>query len=209
MSKKSRFRGCFDKQYGKRPHTLLKSPSQHLYYIHWSLARKLCSKKSLLLTCQILGLLVNTLAADEKYPVLNRDNLTIPIQMQLSQKQKTFSQLFAAFLKFRLNFKYFEKKYYPHRFFISEITDSKNVIRKMSKKSRFREPFDKQHGKRAQALLKSASQHLYHIHRSLPRKLSWKKSLLLTCKILGLLLNTLAADEKYPVLNRENLTILI
>ena len=129
--------------------------------------------------------------------------------MQLSQKQKTFSQLFAAFLKFRLNFKYFGKKYYPHRFFISEITDSKNVIRKMSKKSRFREPFDKQHGKRAQALLKSASQHLYHIHRSLPRKLSWKKSLLLTCQILGLLVNTLATDEKYPVLNRDNLTIPI
>ena len=129
--------------------------------------------------------------------------------MQLSQKQKTFSQLFAAFLKFRLNFKYFGKKYYPHRFFISEITDSKNVIRKMSKKSRFREPFDKQHGKRAQALLKSASQHLYHIHRSLPRKLSWKKSLLLTCQILGLLVNTLAADEKYLVLHRDNLTIPI
>ena len=129
--------------------------------------------------------------------------------MQLSQKQKTFSEFFAAFLKFRLNFKYFETKYYPHRFFISEITDSKNVVRKMSKKSRFREPFDKQHGKRAQALLKSASQHLYHIHRSLPRKLSWKKSLLLTCQILGLLVNTLAADEKYPVLNRDNLTILI
>ena len=149
------------------------------------------------------------MAADEKYPVLHRDNLTIPIQMQLSQKQKTFSQLFAAFLKFKLNVKYFEKKYYPHRFFISEITDSKNVIRKMSKKSRFREPFDKQHGKRAQALLKSASQHLYHIHWSLPSQLSWKKSLLLTCQILGLLVNTLAADEKYPVVNRDNLTIPI
>ena len=78
--------------------------------------------------------------------------------MQLSQKQKTFSQFFAAFLKFRLNFKYFEKKYYPHRFWISEITDSENAMRKMSKKSRFRKPFDKQHGKRAQTLLKSASQ---------------------------------------------------
>ena len=129
--------------------------------------------------------------------------------MQLSQKQKTFSQLFAAFLKFRLNFKYFEKKYYPHRFFISEITDSKSVIRKMSKKSCFREPFDKQHGKRAQALLKSASQHLYHIHWSLPNQFRWKTSLLLTCQILGLLVNTLAADEKYPVLNRDNLTIPI
>ena len=45
-------------------------------------------KKSLLLTKKILGLLVNTFAADEKYPVLNRENLTIPIQKQLSQKQK-------------------------------------------------------------------------------------------------------------------------
>ena len=69
----------------------LKSASQHLYHIRLSLTRKLCSKKSLLLTCQILGLLVNTLATDEKYPVLNRENLRILIQMQLSEKQKAFS----------------------------------------------------------------------------------------------------------------------
>ena len=36
----------------------------------------------------------------------------------------------------------------------------------MSKKSRLRGPFDKQHGKRAQALLKSASQHLYDIAKA-------------------------------------------
>ena len=44
--------------------------------------------------------------------------------MELSQKQKTFSQFFAAFLKFRLSLKLFETKYGPHRFCISEITDS-------------------------------------------------------------------------------------
>ena len=54
---------------------------------------------SLLLTCKILGLLVNTLAANEKYLVLHRENLTIPIQMQLSQEQKTFPKFFAVFLK--------------------------------------------------------------------------------------------------------------
>ena len=97
MSKKSRFRGCFDKQYGKRAQALLKSASQHLYHIHRSLPRKLSWKKSLLLTCQILGLLVNILAADEKYPVLNRDNLAIPIQMQLSQKQKVFLNFLLLF----------------------------------------------------------------------------------------------------------------
>ena len=110
MCKESRFRGPFDKQHGKRAQALLKSASQHLYHIHRSLPRKLSWKKSLLLTCQILGLLVNTLAADERYPVLNRDNLTIPIQMQLSQKSKKFSQFFSEFLKSRINLKYFEKK---------------------------------------------------------------------------------------------------
>ena len=35
-------------------------------------------------------------------------DLAIPIQMQLSQKQKKFSEFFAAFLKTRLNFKVFE-----------------------------------------------------------------------------------------------------
>ena len=86
-------------------------------------------KISLLLTCKIFELLVNTLATDEKYPVLNRDNLTIPIQMQLSQKQKTFSEFFAAFLKSRVNFEYFEKTDDPHRFCIFEVTDSENVVR--------------------------------------------------------------------------------
>ena len=121
MSKKSRFRGCFDKQYGKRAQALLKSASQHLYHIHRSLPRKLSWKKSLLLTCQILGLLVNTLAADQKYPVVNRDNLTIPIQMQLSQQQKTFSKIFSGFLKCRANFEIFEKNDDPHRFWNFEI----------------------------------------------------------------------------------------
>ena len=79
----------------------------------------------------------------------------------------------------------------------------------MSKKPRLREPFDKQHDKRAKARFKSASHRLYHIHRSLSSQLSWKKSLFLTCQILGLLVNTLAADEKYPVFNRDNLKIAI
>ena len=129
MSKKSRWRGPFEKQHGKRAQPLFESASQTLYHNHRSLPRKLSWKNSLLLTCKILGLLVNTLATDEKYPVLNRDNLTIPIQMQLSQKQKTFSEFFAAFLKSRLNFKYFLKKDDPPRFCIFEITDSENVVR--------------------------------------------------------------------------------
>ena len=129
MYKKSRCRRCFDKQHDKHVQALLKSASEDLYHIHRSLPKKLSWKKSLLMRCKILALLLNTLAADEKYLVLHRDNLTIPIQMQLSQKQKTFSQIFPAFLEFRSNFEYFEKKYDPHSFCISEITDSENVVK--------------------------------------------------------------------------------
>ena len=128
MSKKSCFRGCIDKQYGKRAQALLKYASQHLYHIHRSLPRKMSWKKSLLLTCKILGLLVNTLAANEKYPLLNRDNLTIPIQMHLSEKRITIPQFLAVFLKSILNLEHFEKKDDPHSFCISDITDSENVV---------------------------------------------------------------------------------
>ena len=85
MSKKSGFRGTYDKQHGKHAQRLLKSALQHFYHILWSLPRQLSLKMGLFMTCQILELLVNTLAADEKYPVLNTENLTVPIQIQLSQ----------------------------------------------------------------------------------------------------------------------------
>ena len=43
----------------------------------------------------------------------------------------------------------------------------------MSKKPRFRGPFDKEHGKRAETLLKSEQEHVYHIYWSLWTELSW------------------------------------
>ena len=49
----------------------------------------------------------NILTVDDKYSLFNRDNLRRPIQMQLSQKQKTFSKFIAAFLKAGLNFEHF------------------------------------------------------------------------------------------------------
>ena len=43
-------------------------------------------KKSLLVISKILSLSVNTLTADHKFSLLNRDKLTQAIQMQLSKK---------------------------------------------------------------------------------------------------------------------------
>ena len=53
---------------------------------------------------------VNRLTADGKYPVHDSDNLQFLIQMQLSERGKTFCDFFVAFLQSTLNSKQFEKK---------------------------------------------------------------------------------------------------
>ena len=44
-----------------------------------------------------------------------------------------------------------------------KLRTPKNVVRYMSKKSRFKGTFDRQHSKRVQTLLRSEPQHHYHI----------------------------------------------
>ena len=74
---------------------------------------------------KILRTVSKTLTVGHKYFFVKRDKLTQPIQIQLSQKQKSFSEFFHAFAKSRLNFQHFFKKDDPHSCCISEITDSK------------------------------------------------------------------------------------
>ena len=78
----------------------------------------------MLVVCKILRLFVNTLTADDKYSLLNRDSLTQSIQTLLSRKEKTFSQIFSSFLKSTLNFEHFQKKDDPHNRCIFEVMDS-------------------------------------------------------------------------------------
>ena len=59
---------------------------------------------------KITRLFVNILTVDDKHYLLNTDNLTEPIHMQLSKKQKNFSRIFFAFLKSILNVKHLPKK---------------------------------------------------------------------------------------------------
>ena len=58
---------------------------------------------------KILRLFVNTFTDYDKYSVLNREYLKHPTDIQLSQKQ-TFSQLFSASSKSKLNFEHVQKK---------------------------------------------------------------------------------------------------
>ena len=54
-------------------------------------------------------MLGKTLATDDKYFAHHRDNLTIPIRMQVYQKKK-ISEFFPALFKSRLNFEHFDNK---------------------------------------------------------------------------------------------------
>ena len=65
---------------------------------------------SLLVIHKILKVFGITLTVTGKDYVLNRENLTQPIQVSLPQKQKTFSEFFLAFLKSILNFNQLPKK---------------------------------------------------------------------------------------------------
>ena len=71
------------------------APLQNLLNTYVALALE----KSLLVIHKMLRLLVNTFTADDKHYLLNRENLAQRIQMQISQKQKSFSQFSFAFLK--------------------------------------------------------------------------------------------------------------
>ena len=78
----------------------------------------------------------------------------------------------------------------------------KDVVRQTSKKYRFKRRFNKRRGKWSKTLLKSEGQHLYHLYKTTVKV---GKTHLGICNILGLFVNTFIADDKYSLLNTEDL----
>ena len=83
----------------------------------------------MLVLCKILRPFVNTLSDNDKYCLLYKDNLLQPIQILLSQKQKTFSEFFSPFLKSTLNFEHFQKKMTLIANVFPKLPSPKKVIR--------------------------------------------------------------------------------
>ena len=79
--------------------------------------------------CKISGLFLNTLTDDDKYSLLYNDNLLQPIQILLSQKQKTFSEFFSGVLKSTLNSEHFQKKINLIADVFPKLPTAKKVIR--------------------------------------------------------------------------------
>ena len=61
---------------------------------------------TLLVISEILELFVKTLIANDEYFLHTGENLSQPVQMQLSNKQEVFSQFSAEFFKCTWNFEH-------------------------------------------------------------------------------------------------------
>ena len=81
-----------------------------LSYFFITLRRNDSQNISLIINYDILGAFVNTVSANDQHPVQDCENLQFPIQMQLSSKQKSFSQFFDPFMESPSPFKHFRKK---------------------------------------------------------------------------------------------------
>ena len=122
----------------------MQSEPHNLYRTYWSLWSELSRRKYFLVICELLGVFVKILTYDDKYSLLNRDNVRQPIQMQLSQKQETFSELISPFFKARLNIEHFQKNMLPIADVFPKLRTPKKEVNQISKTSRFRELFPKQ-----------------------------------------------------------------
>ena len=99
----------------------------------------------------------------------------------------------------------FKKRMTLIAYLFLRLRPAKIVVRYMSKKSRFRLPFQREHGKRVSTLFKFEQQHLYHIYWWTGRQFSCKKSLLVIWNSLRLFLNTMSFVGKCSLPHRDNL----
>ena len=89
---------------------MLKAARHHYYPLLSSIQGKLSYKKSHSVWCKIIRLFINALTADDQYSGSNMENFRQKVQTPLSQKQKTLSWFFIAFLKCAWNLEHFKKK---------------------------------------------------------------------------------------------------
>ena len=79
------------------------------------------------------------------------------------KNEKLFLKLFLDFPNLHQILNIFTKKMTFIADLFPKLRTPKDVVRYLSKKSRFKGTFDRQHGKRVQKLLRSESQYCYHI----------------------------------------------
>ena len=115
---------------------------------------------------------VNIFTGDDKYSLLNRDNLRPPIQGQLCKKEKTVPDFFFFFCIFEMRIKLstFSKKMIFIADVFPKLRTPKNVVNQISLKVPFHRTLQQATCKGDKTLLKSERYHIYHIYWSLWRQ---------------------------------------
>ena len=127
LTKITPVRTSIDSQHVKSSKRFVKSSCEHFYQLFPSLWEQIICNISPWLKFEIIGVFVNIWSADYKYPVPVCENLPFLIQMQLSEKQNTFSEFFIPFMECPSNFKHVQKKEDSHSQCVSEINDCLRV----------------------------------------------------------------------------------
>ena len=143
--------------------TLLTCVWHYVYHVFSSLWEILSWKMSLLVISKILGLFVNTLAADGKYSFSDSENLPQPITTQLSKKKIFFSKFLLHLLNLHKTLNCTKKKMTLMAYVFSKLETVKNLVSWISKNHSFRTHFDSRHGKGCVTLLKAGAKTFYHI----------------------------------------------
>ena len=168
LSRKCRFWTSSENQNVKGSETLVKSVWEHFYHIFDHYEGICFLKISPLVKFEILGVFVNTLTTDDKYPVPDCENLQFPYLNAIILKTKTFFWIFSSIdggcMKFQI---FWKKKMIVIANVLRTLQTVNDLVGQLSKKRRFRTSFEAQQVRGSQSLAKSASEHFCHIFSSL------------------------------------------
>ena len=161
VSKKSRFRTSFDSQLAKVSQTLVKSAWEHFDHLFWWAWRGMSWKTSPLLMFLMIGVFVNTLTPDYKFWI-------VPICRSLFKcscvkNEKLFLNFLFHLWNLHQIFNIFKEKNIVIANVFPNLQTVTDLVRPLSKKSRFKTSFDSEHVKGSQKLVTSAWEHFYHI----------------------------------------------
>ena len=147
-----------------------------------------------------LGHFVHASTADDKYFL---GKVRISCNHFKCNYLKKMTLFLNFFLKSRSHFQHLDKKDTLRAYAFRNLQAAKDLVSLMPNNRRFRIPLDSQHVKGSQTLVQSAWQRFYHVFSLLWGKVPWKMSLLVICKTSGNFANTLIADDKFSLGNRE------
>ena len=110
LSKNRPFRTGFDSQHMKASQILATSLWERFYDVFSWFSTNLIWKMSPLVLGELLMVFVNTLIADDQYPVQDWKNLQLLIQMHLSEKRKKKFSIFSSISRIYIKFAAFSQK---------------------------------------------------------------------------------------------------